>query len=315
MAASDDHPADWKWTLLVSAALESGLLAAFAVPCAAPEAARSARLDPRAAAIAARALVDAGCLEDAGAGRLRLAGWGATLVRSDEGEGLAGTLALEARAIRSHLALAQTLRTGRPQDDVSGGDRVTRERFMHAMRRVAAPRAPATVEALGTPAPGAPLLDVGGAPGTYALGFAAAGWDVTVLDLPDTLEIGAPDLHASGVRTVAGDATREIPDGPWDVVYIGNVLHLLGPDEAAALVARAARALAPSGRLAIQEVLGDLSPQGRGFGVMMLLSTEAGDAHPRAAYAAWMEAAGRPLQRVVSLEEGWHHLMLGGPAA
>ena len=68
------------------------------------------------------------------------------------------------------------------------------------------------------------------------------------------------------------------------------------------------------GRLAIQEVLGDLSPQGPGFGVMMLLSTEGGDAHPRAAYAEWMEAAGRPLERVVSLEEGWHHLLLGGPA-
>ncbi len=314
MAHSEDHSADWRRTLLVWGALESGLLAGFADPTTPERAARTAGLDPRASAIAARALVDAGCLEEAGGGALRLAGWGAALVDGPGAQESAGALALEARAMRSHLALAQTLRTGRPQDDVSGGDRATRERFMRAMREVAAPRAAATVEALGAPAPGARLLDVGGAPGTYALAFAAAGWDVTVLDLPGTLEIGAPALHAGGVATVAGDATEALPDGPWDVVYIGNVLHLLGPAEAAGLVARAARVLTPPGRLAIQEVLGDLSPQGPGFGVMMLLSTPAGDAHPRAAYAEWMEAAGRPLERVVSLEEGWHHLLLGGPA-
>jgi hypothetical protein len=298
MAASQDHPADWRRTLLVSAALESGLLAAFAEPCTPARAAAAAGLDARASAIVARALVDVGCLEDAGGGALRLAGWGAVLIGGPGGEEFAGALALEARAMRSHLALAQTLRTGRPQDDVSAGDRTTRERFMRAMRQVAAPRAAATVEALGPPPPGGRLLDVGGAPGTYALAFAAAGWSVTVLDLPETLEIGAPDLRAGGVEVVAGDATQGLPGGPWDVVYIGNVLHLLGP----------------GGRLALQEVLGDLSPQGPSFGVMMLVSTEEGDAYPRAAYEEWMAAAGCPLERAVSLEEGWHHLLLGAPA-
>ncbi len=311
MAASEDLSADWRRTLLVSGALESGLLARFAEPSTPERAAAAAGLDARASAIVARALVDAGCLEDAGAGALRLAGWGVALIDSPGGEGLAGALALEARSMRSHLALAQTLRTGRPQDDVSAGDRATRERFMRAMRAVAAPRAATTVEAIGPPPPGGRLLDVGGAPGTYALAFAAAGWTVTVLDLPATLEIGAADLRAGGVDVVAGDATEGLPDGPWDVVYVGNVLHLLGPGAAAALVERAARALAPGGRLALQEVLGDLSPQGPSFGVMMLVSTEAGDAHPRAAYEEWMAAAGCPLERVVSLEEGWHHLLVG----
>ena len=229
MAPSEDHPADWRRTLLVWGALESGLLAGFADPSTPEQAARAAGLDPRASAIAARALVDAGCLEDAGGGALRLAGWGETLVGAPGGEDLAGALALEARAMRSHLALAQTLRTGRPQDDVSGGDRATRERFMRAMREVAAPRAPATVEALGAPAPGARLLDIGGAPGTYARAFAAAGWDVTVLDLPGTLEIGAPALHAAGVATVAGDATHGAPGRA-----LGRGLHRQRPPPAGA---------------------------------------------------------------------------------
>lgn len=312
MADADDRPGDWRTTLLVSAALDTGLLGAFSPPRTPGEAADAAGLDPRAAAIAARALVEVGCLEPDGRGALRLAGWGTTLVENPDGAGFAAALALEVRAMRSHLGLADTLRTGAPRDDVSAGDRATRERFMGAMRVVAAPRAAATVAALGPPAGGRRLLDVGGAPGTYALAFAAAGWDVTVLDLPETLEIGAPDLRAGGVAAVAGDATEAIPEGPWDVVYVGNVLHLLDPDAAAGLVARAAEALGPGGRLAIQEVLGDLSPQGPSFGVMMLVSTPGGDAYPRAAYEEWMAAAGRPLERVVSLEEGMHHLLVSG---
>lgn len=213
--------------------------------------------------------------------------------------------------MRSHLGLAETLRSGLPQDEVSAGDRATRERFMRAMRQVAAPRAATTAGAVGPPPEGGRLLDIGGAPGTYALAFAAAGWEVTVLDLPETLEIGAPPLREAGVATVAGDATAAIPPGPWDAVYIGNVLHLLAPARAAALVARAADALAPGGLLAIQEVLGDLSPQGPSFGVMMLVSTEGGDAHPEGAYRAWMADAGCPLERSVAIEEGWHHLLLG----
>ena len=110
---------------------------------------------------------------------------------------------------------------------------------------------------------------------------------------------------------MAGDATEGLPDGPWDVVYIGNVLHLLGPAPAAALVERAARALAPGGRLALQEVLGDLSPQGPSFGVMMLVSTPGGDAWTEGDYRGWMAAAGAPLRRTVPVEEGWHHLLIG----
>jgi SAM-dependent methyltransferase len=113
---------------------------------------------------------------------------------------------------------------------------------------------------------------------------------------------------------VAGDATEALPEGPWDAVYLGNVLHLFAPDVAEALVARAAAALAPGGLLAIQEVLGDASPQGPGFGVMMLLSTPGGDAYPRGRYEGWMAAAGCPLERSVSLDGGEHHLLLGRAA-
>jgi hypothetical protein len=306
-----DQIDDWREVLIARAALETGLLGALEQGRPVDEAADAAGLDHRAARIVSTALVGAGYLEEAGDG-LRTTERARALLRP-AGEGLdpAGDLHQQARAMRSHLGLEETLRTGRPVDDVSGGDRVTIERFMRAMRHVAAPRAPHSVAALGTPATGARLLDVGGAPGTYARAFVAAGWDVTVLDQPRTLEVEGSGLRAAGIATVAGDATSALPGAAWDAVYLGNVVHLFDAETAAALVARAGAALAPGGTLAVQEVLGDASPQGPAFGVMMLVSTPGGDAYPEAAYRDWMAAAGCPVERAVVLEEGWHHLLLG----
>ncbi len=305
-------PHDWREILVAHAALESGLLAAFGTPATPEDAAARAGLDARAVRITARALRSSGILRAAPGGLLALTDAGAALVQPpSQDEDPAGDLFLEVRSIRSHLRLAEVLLTGEPADDVSGGDAATRLRFMRAMRAVAGPRADESAVAIGPPRGHGRLLDIGGAPGTYARRFAAAGWDVTVLDLPGTLELGAAELEEAGVTAVAGDATQALPDGPWDAVYIGNVAHLLPPDEAAALLARAGAALGPWGLLAVQEVVGDLAPQGPGFGVMMLLSTPGGDAHDEADYRAWMEAAGCPPERVVPIEGGAHHLLLG----
>jgi hypothetical protein len=306
-----DRTPTWREVLIVKAAADTGLLAGFAAPATTEAVAAATGLDPRATRIVATALLRLGHLEETGDGALRLSASGAALAAppGPDHDPL-GEVELEARSIASHLRLAEALRGGAPPDDVSGGDRATRERFMRAMRHIAGARAPETVAAVGPPAGGGRLLDVGGAPGTYARAFAAAGWRVTVLDLPDTLEVGAPDLGAAGIAAVAGDMTAALPEGPWDAVYLGNVVHLLGPDEAAALVARAGAALAPGGLLAVQEVLGDAGPQ-IGFGVMMLLSTPAGDAYTADRHRAWMAAAGCPVERLVEIDGGAHHLLIG----
>jgi SAM-dependent methyltransferase len=305
-------PADWREALIALAAAETGLLDAFTVPRPPEDAARLAGVDARAARIVALALADLGYLEPDGGGAYALTSRGAALLApAPDGSDVVGGLHLEARSMRSHLALADVLRSGRPADDVSAGDPAEIERFMGAMRHIAAPRVAAVAGAVGRPRAGARLLDVGGAPGSYARVFAREGWEVTVLDLPAALAVAGPALEAAGVATVAGDATEALPEGPWDAVYMGNVAHLLAPDEAAALTARAGAALRPGGLLAVQEVLGDHRPQGPAFGVMMLVSTPAGDAYPEARYRDWMAAAGCPVERLVTLEEGWHHLLLG----
>ena len=146
---------DWREALTALAALETGLLAGFRGGATPQEAARAAGLDDRAARIVAAALADQGLLEPAGDGVLRTTARGdALLAPAADGTDPAGALHLEARAIRSHLALADVLRGGLPPDDVSAGDPDTRERFMRAMRDVTAPRIPAVLAAVGAAAAG-----------------------------------------------------------------------------------------------------------------------------------------------------------------
>lgn len=306
-------PPDWRQALLVHAALTTGLLEAHRTPAASEAVAEAAGLDPRATAIVVRALAGRGLLEPAGEGGHVLSEAGRRLVDPPPSPDMDATAALllEARALINHARLEDLLRGAVPRDDVSGGDAATLLRFMRAMRRVAAPRVPHTVEALGAPRGAGRLLDIGGAPGSYARGFAAVGWRVSVMDLPSTLAVGAAELAAAGVATVPGDATEGIPEGPWEAIYLGNIVHLLSPEQAAALILRCAGALGADGVLAVQEVLGDRSPQGPDFGLMMLASTRGGDAYPEEDYRRWLGAAGMTVSEVVPLEEGAHHLLIG----
>ena len=309
-----DRIDDWHEILIVHAAVEEGLVAALERPRSASEVAGALGLDARATGVVARALEGYGYLVEDADGRLALTERGRRLLEPGEDEGdPAADMALSTRAIRAHLHLGEVLRNGRKVDEVSAGDRMTRERFMRSMRHVASVRAPHTVAALGTPPEGARLLDIGGGPGTYARAFARAGWQVTVMDLPESLELSAEELARDGIATVPGDALAGLPPGPWDCVYLGNVVHLFDGATAASLVGRAGAAVARGGLLALQEVVLE-SPQGPRFGVLMLLATDGGGSYPEADYRAWMAAAGCPHERTVSLDEGWHKLLIGRKA-
>ncbi len=301
---------DWREILVLAAALDTGLLDRAAAGGTVDQLAADLGLDARAVRVTVTALADRGWVrEDAGV--VTLAPRARRALGPDPGDAVLAEVRLAAREMAAYAQLAQTLRTGRPSHDVSAGDDATRRRFLEAMRAIAARRVTATVRALGPPVGTGRLLDVGGGPGTYALAFATAGWAVTVVDLPESLALGGDDLAAWGVAQIAADVTGGIPGGPWDAVYLGNVVHLFAPPVAADLVYAAGRAVRPGGRLAIQEVVLGRSAPAALFGITMLTGTEAGEVYDEAAYAAWMAAADCALEETVAVDRDRHHLLLG----
>lgn len=301
---------DWREMLIVSAALRTDLLPAFSKRTDLTEVARNLHLDERAVGVVAKALAKYGYLALFGESAV-LTARGKAVLRPDGDLDPGADILLGERAIRNHLRLEEILRGASPEDDVSGGDPVLRRRFMGAMRHIASVRAPATAEALAPGANGARLLDVGGAPGTYGSAFAAAGWDVTIFDQPEMLDAVVEDLQERRLNTIGGDVRESFPTGPWDAVYLGNVLHLFDRDTAFDIVVRAASTLAPQGRLAIQEMMLGHAPQAESFGVMMLVSTESGSVYDEQTYRDWMIGAGVEPESLTSLDDDEHQLLIG----
>ncbi|GJE56842.1 MULTISPECIES: methyltransferase [Methylobacterium] len=103
------------------------------------------------------------------------------------------------------------------------------------------------------------LLDLGGNSGEFAAQACRRAPELaaTVFDLPVVCALGRENLsgrpEASRVTFQPGDMRRDpLPEG-HDLVTFKSVLHDWPPDEARALLTRAAQALAPGGRLVVYE--------------------------------------------------------------
>lgn len=146
------------------------------------------------------------------------------------------------------------------------------------------------------------LLDLGGGPGTASLIFARANPDLdcVVFDLPGPVAIADEQIAKAGlegrVSTMAGDFHTDPLGGGFDVVYIANILHMMGPEEASALVNRAASALAPGGRLLVKDFFLDESRTSPSFAaqfsVNMLVATRGGRSYTRGDAERMFTAAG-----------------------
>lgn len=156
------------------------------------------------------------------------------------------------------------------------------------------------------------ILDLGAGPGNYCLAFAARAPNAAVVhfDLPETSAVAkdfvAGKPGAERIEFLSGDfLTDPLGDG-YDFVWLSQILHMLSEGEAAALVARAANALAPGGRLAVHEHFLEedmVSPLSAAlFGVHMLAVTKGGRAYSFGEVEGMMSAAG--LRPSVRLEYG-----------
>jgi SAM-dependent methyltransferase len=180
-------------------------------------------------------------------------------------------------------------------------DRAYFERFIKAMHANSAPRADDVIAKL-------PLanvtfaVDVGGGSGAYAASLARRfpHARVVLFDLPQVIEI-APDFLAKyeggeRVELVAGDMLKDELPGPADLIWLSAIVHMFSPQENEELVARCYNALAPGGKLAIQDFIMDETrtspPAGAIFALNMLVARDAGDTYTESELRGWFEKAG-----------------------
>jgi (2Fe-2S) ferredoxin/predicted O-methyltransferase YrrM len=173
--------------------------------------------------------------------------------------------------------------------------------FIAAMHRGAAQRAPLVVQAVGAQGVHR-MLDVGGGSGAYSIAFARASamLRAEILDLPTVLPIAERHVREAGladrVTTRAGDLRTDGLGAGYDLVLLSSICHMLGPDENRDFLSRAARALAPAGRVVVSDFIldedGTAPRQAVLFSINMLVGTPSGRSYRESDYRAFLGGAG-----------------------
>ena len=283
--------------LALFAALDLGVFSALSKgPADAARLARRLSADPRRLAILLNALVGVGILGKRGDAYRN--GDLADRFLSDGPHSKASILLHHLDCLPEWMALARRIRTGgRPTRKGKG----YQENFIRGMEDNSRERA-VSVAMRNPLRDGERVLDLGGGPGTYAVEWAKRypRARVTVFDLPETLAVTRKILKEKGVsRLVAlreGDFMRDRLGGPYDFVWISQILHAYSPKECRFLLRKVRKELAPGGRAAVQEFLlekgGTFPPGPAFFSVHMVAVTEGGKAYTSEEVAAMFRSAG-----------------------
>jgi len=130
------------------------------------------------------------------------------------------------------------------------------------------------------------LLDLGGGPGTYAIHFCQANPNLraTVFDLPTTAPFAQKTIRRFGLGSridfQAGDYLRDAVQGSYDVAWLSQILHSMGPEPCRTVIEKAVSVLEPGGLILVHDFLlndahdGPLFPSL--FALNMLVNTEEG---------------------------------------
>ena len=265
----------------------------------AAEVARQLDLDERATDIVLCALTAAGLLLQDG-DRFSTEPGALPYLLADSPQTLVSIMGHNLSMMHSWVRLAEVMRTGRP---VRGQERTEDELkdFILGMENVS--RRSSVEVAQKVDLGGVRrLLDLGGGPGTAAITFALAnpGLSCVVYDLAGPLEIAREQIRKAGladrVTTVAGDFYTQSPPDGFDLVYISNIIHMMGPSETLDLFRKARASLEPGGRVIVKDFFLDDHRTGPAaaaqFSVNMLVNTREGKSYPRSETLALLTEAG-----------------------
>lgn len=186
------------------------------------------------------------------------------------------------------------------RDDSARSDDWT-EAFIAAMHRNATERAPHVIRAVGA-GEARRLLDVGGGSGAYSIAFAQAipSLRAEILDRPEVGAIALRHIRQAGLESRiavrAGDLRTDPFGEGYDLIFVSAICHMLDPAENLDLLRRCHAALAPGGRVVIQDFILDqdkTSPRFAAlFSLNMLVGTRGGASYSESEYTAWLGEAG-----------------------
>jgi len=146
------------------------------------------------------------------------------------------------------------------------------------------------------------MLDLAGGPGTYTIAFLHRYPEMrgTLLDRPEVIEIAQDEFRHAGlgdrVTLIPGDCFETSWGGPYDLVFMSNIIHSFSYEQNARLVQTAFESLEPGGTLIIKDFLLENDRSGPAYGLIfalhMLVHTPAGNTYTFADAASWTDAAG-----------------------
>ena len=121
-----------------------------------------------------------------------------------------------------------------------------------------------------------------------------------ILDVSEVVPLATDYVSQAGVsaqvRLRAGDMLQDDFGSGYDLILMNAICHMFSETQNRDLFRRAQQALAPNGRLAVQDFI--LNPDKTGpqhaalFSLNMLVNTDAGGSYSELEYTDWMKAAG-----------------------
>jgi (2Fe-2S) ferredoxin/precorrin-6B methylase 2 len=268
----------------------------------APEVAARGGTDPRATEALLNVLVALGLLEKR-QGRFRNGDWAETFLRAGAPHDSRAALMHTVHLWPRWSTLTEAVRKGTAVafEEMAGRGEEWTEAFIAAMHKNAAARAPVVVSALDLSAVQR-VLDLGGGSGAYAMALARAqpGLEATVFDLPTVTPLTRRYVAQGGmqdrVHTRDGDLRSDPYGTGYDLVFVSAICHMNGPDQNRAMLRRVREALAPGGRVVIQDFIlseDKTAPTAAAlFALNMLVGTREGSAYSDAEYGAWLTETG-----------------------
>lgn len=310
-------------TATVAAACDAGVFRALAEGAAtAEEVAGRAGLDTRAVTILLPVLAEIGLIEREGDRFSLLEPTRRSLADPDADEFEGGGLPLWLHTLRGFTRLPEPLASGEPLERPDEDEDEAREslaRFMAGMAASPRARVERIVDACLARLPserrapdGRPrtVLDLGGGPGHMTHAFVERGLRGTLYDRPETIEYvgdayGLTDVD--GLELAGGDFMEDpLPEGPFDVVLISNVVHMYSPEQNRELLGKVAGVTAPGGVVGIADFFRGRSRRAVRFALVMLLRTEGGNTYSEDEVGTWLAAAGFEAPETVQVDDDRH---------